>query len=178
MTKNKTMSVAEGLRELERIDELFDQRTMEIGKYCSKWKDAKDIITNQKDYVDEQAQSARDLITDYKNIKLAINQSNIDTTFEFNGVTYSVAEAILYKQGIKNLYTRLYNAFHDNTARRQISEQRTGGLTEEHLVKLDLVPQLYYDPKVIQKEKEDLLTLMSHLDSLIDKANHNTEITV
>jgi hypothetical protein len=175
---SEKMSIADALRELERIDELLDQRTHEIRKYCSKKSGAKDSIEGQENYVKERVQSADDLITRYRDIKLEINRANLDTPFLFNEETYTIATAILYKHSLKNMYTKLYNSFDDSSARREISEFRLSGLTDEQLVKLDLVPQLFYDPKAIQKKKEDLLTLMSHLDSLIDKANHNTEITV
>ncbi|KKN76629.1 hypothetical protein LCGC14_0368260 [marine sediment metagenome] len=110
---------------------------------------------------------------------------DLDTTFEFNGVTYSVAEAILYKQGIDKMHNNLYLSYTASNALRQIQEySRLIGVNtttvggEEMLDTLDLVPELYYDEKDIQQRREDLLELMSKINALIDKANHNTTILV
>ncbi len=179
------MSIAEGLQELKLVAQKLQQRRINISRYASKRRGAKDEIEKQKEFVKEQGQSARDLITKYKNIKLAIQRSNLDTTFEFNGVTYSVAEAILYKQGIDKMYNNLYLSYTATNALTQIQQySRLIGVNtatvggEEMLDTLDLVPELYYDEKDIQQKREDLLELLSKINALIDKANHNTTISV
>lgn len=178
MTDTKTVTVAEGLRELKLINDLLYQRSRNITRYCSKHKGSKDEIEKQQEYVEKQAQSAKDLITRYQDIKLAIMRVNLDTTFEFKGTTYSVAQAILYKQFLKDMYNNLYSSFSAQNAERQLSSIRMSGLSDEQLEKYELVPELYYDERAVQKDKEDLLTLMSYLDALIDKANHATSITI
>lgn len=178
--KNMTeiLTVAEGLRELKRIRDLLDQRYANISRYCSKHKGSKDEIDKQQEYVEKQTQSAKDLIVRYQNIKLAIAKVNLETTFDFQNVTYSVAQAILYKQFLKEMYSNLYNSFTSYNAERQLSSIRMSGLSDEQLEKYELIPELYYDERIVQKDKEDLLMLMSYLDALIDKANHATSITI
>ena len=179
------MSIAEGLQELKLVAQKLQQRRTNISRYGSKRRGTKDEVEKQKDFVKEQNQSALDLIKRYRDIKLAIAKSNIETTFEFNGITYSIAEAILYKQGIDRMYNNLYLSFTANNALQQIREHsRMIGVTtnvlgsEEMLETLDLIPELYYDEKDVQKNREDLLEFMSKINALIDKANHNTSITV
>ena len=173
------LTIADALNELKRIDKLLSQREENITRYCSKRRGSKDEIENQKDFVKNQRKSAEDLITRFRDIKIAIQISNLDTKFEFGGVTYSIAEALLIKQQLHQKYTNLYHSFNTQTGESQIMDyQRTLGhldtSNKEILDKLDLVPEVFYDEKVIMANKESLLELYSHLDSLIEKSNHHT----
>lgn len=175
------LSLADCLAELKRIDSILDKRFINIKKYSSKRRGSKDLIENQKDYVREQSQSARDLLTRYKNIKLAMQTANLVATFEYNGKTYSIAEAMLYKQYLHKKYARLYYSFSPDQANIQIDRFiRTlgGNITQEMAEKLDLVPEIFYNERHVEKESEDLLTLMSYIDKLIDKTNHSTYIEI
>jgi len=173
------LTIAEALRELKRIDSLFIQRCQNIKRYCSKKKNSPDEITNQKTYIKEQVQSANDLLTRYKNIKLEINKANLVASFPFKNKTYTIAEALLYKQYLKNKYDLLYDSFTTENANRQLSVIRMNvQLAPEELEAANLVPEVYYDEKKIQTLKEDLLELMSIMDALIDQTNHKTTIKI
>jgi len=175
------LTLADCLAELKRIDSLLSNRYRNIRKYSSKRRGGKDLIENQKDYVKEQSQSARDLIIRYSNIKLGMQRANLEATFDFNGVEYSIAKAMLYKQYLSRKYQELFASFTDKQGREQVAfHVRSMGaqLTPEMAEKLDHVPELLYDERAIQKEGEDLLTLMSYIDKLIDKTNHNTYIEI
>lgn len=175
------MSIAEALRELTRIDSLLPNRYANIARYCSKKRNSKDEVEKQAEYVKAQAQSARDLIARYAAIKLRIQSTNLTTSFEYNGKQYSIAEALLYKQGLASQLSRLYASFNTDNAEMQISQytRRLGNaLSAEDLEKIDMVPETYYDEKAIQKEKEDLVGFLAMIDALIDKSNHSTYITL
>jgi hypothetical protein len=175
------MTIAEGLKELKRIDSLLTQRFALIMRYCSKKKNSRDEIEKQQEYVKEQTQSAIDLLKRYSTIKLAIQQANLSASFTFGEKQYTLAEAILYKQYLYERYGLLWNSFTNNNAQMQLQYAQTrqyANLTPEQLEKIDMIPELYYDEKHVQQQKEELMALKLNMDSLIDKTNHATTIEV
>ena len=177
------LSVAEGMQELKRIDKLLNTKYGLIARYASKKKGDPDEVVNQKDYIKEQEQSARDLLERYKRIKLAIQLSNLTNTFEFNGKSYSIAEAILYKQYLQEKFSGLLNAFNDARAQLRLSEfgryiSAMKDQTAESLAQMNLVPELFYDAKKVQAERESLADFMAKMNVLIDKNNHTATIEV
>jgi len=183
MSAENTMTIADGLNELKRIEKVVLKKQATISRYCSKRKGEKDEVENQKKFVKETAQSARDLLTRHGTIKLAINKSNLETMVHFEGKDMSVAELILYKQKYHGLRVAYLNAFHANNGRNQVQNFATtlgmrGSMSEEQAIKFDLVPELYYDEKQLIKDKEEALNLYAYTDSLIEKSNHKTFIEV
>ena len=176
------MTIAEAMVELKLIVKKIETRTVNINKYSSKAKMIEDEIEDQEKHVKELLQSSEDLIKRYTNIKLAIQKSNLESTFEFQGKTYSVAEAILMKQGLLDLREKLWNSLSTSAGKAQINEYLRkfgmGTMSDEALEKIELVPFLFYDEKMKQKKLEELLELRSYLDRLIDKANHNKVINI
>jgi len=174
------MTVADALTELKRIDKAIQRRCQSIRRYCSKRKSSKDEIENQKAYVTAKIQSAEDLIRRYQDIKLTINESNLVTLITFRNRTFSVAEAILFKQWTHAQQTVLLSSFDTTTATTQIRDfQRTivqGAINPEAMEKLDLVPELLYNEKKIESLKEQNLDMYSYVDALIEKSNHHTFI--
>ena len=187
-------TVAEAMVELKLIMKKIETKMANIKRYSSKakmieeylsWLGLKSLELYQRspeEYVKEHLQSAEDLIQRYTKIKLAIQKSNLETSFEFQNKTYSVAEAILFKQGLLDLYEKLWDSLSDSTGKSQINEYLRkfgmGTMSEEALAKIELVPYLFYDEKMKEKKLEELLELRSYLDRLIDKSNHNTIINV
>lgn len=176
------ISVAEAMVELKLIVKKIETRMANIKKYSSKAKMVEDEIEEQEKHVKELLQSAEDLIERYTTIKLAIQKSNLESTFEFQGKTYSVAEAILLKQGLLDMHERLWRSLSDGTGKNQINDYLRkfgmGTMSEEALAKIELIPFLFYDEKMKDKKLEELLELRSYLDRLIDKSNHNTTINI
>jgi len=177
------ITIADALTELKRIKKLLVKRVQNITRYSSKRKGGKDEIENQKKFITSEYQSAKDLITRYKNIKLAINASNLDTMLTFEKKTFSVAEAILFKQQFHEMNNQILNSFSANTGLAQINAYTRmigglGALTQEQLEKIDMVPELLYDEAEILKSKEEQLNLYSFVDALIEKSNHNTNISI
>jgi len=178
-TKN-SMTVAEALTELKRIVKLSTKRNQNIRRYSSKKRGEMDEITDQKEWIEAQYQSAKDLIERWTKIKLALNDSNLQTIIEFEGEKFSVAEAILFKQQLYEMKNNLLNSFTPDTGLDQIRTHMSNigrlDLTEEEMRGANLVPELMYDEVNMIKAKEDLLNLYSFIDALIEKSNHNTYI--
>jgi hypothetical protein len=176
------ITIAEAMVELKLLNKKIENRMKQIKRYSSKAKMVEDEIENQEKYVKELLQSAEDLIQRYTLIKLAIQKSNLETTFEFQSKTYTIAEAILMKQGLLDLHEKLWDSLSASTGKIQINEylKKFGVVTmsEDALEKIDLVPFLFYDEKLKEKKLEDLLELRSYLDRLIDKSNHQTTINI
>lgn len=175
MSENKQLTIAEGLKELKLINEKVAVRRNHIRLYSSKMEGAPDAIEKQDAYMKERRQSAEDLLTRYSAIKMAMQKANLEASFEFKGKTYTLAEAILWKHVLKEQYEALYGSFTNMTARTQIQEERAAraNLPEADLIKLGLVPHLFYDEKEIQERKEEVLELTAYIDALIDKTNHS-----
>jgi len=175
MSEDRQLTIAEGLKELKLIDKKLRVRYDNIRQYSSKMKGAPDSIEKQDEYVKERRQSAEDLLKNYSAIKMAIQKANLEASFEFKGKTYTLAEAILWKHYLSEHYNALYGAFTAMTARGQIEGERAhrAGLSEDELVKIGMVPHLFYDEREIQERKEELLELTAYIDALIDKTNHS-----
>ena len=175
------ITIADALTELKRIKKLLVKRSQNIARYSSKRKGAQDEIENQKKFIAAEYQSSKDLITRYKNIKLGINASNLETMLTFEKKTFSVAEAILFKQQFHEMNGQILNSFTPNTGIQHINMYikmvgGLGGLTQEQMEKIDMVPELLYNEADILKSKEEQLNLYSFVDALIEKSNHNTNI--
>jgi hypothetical protein len=182
LSEQTKLTIAEGLQELKRISKLLDHRKAYITRYCSKKKGSRDEIDKQAEFVKAQFKSALDLLTRYRNIKTEIQKANLTASFTYNGKAYTLSEAILYKQFLKEQYESLYNCFNISNAQTQLGMFRnyvnTSALTPEQLDKIDMIPELYYDEKQILKLKEELIGLMTNMDALIDKTNHAIFIDV
>lgn len=184
------MTVAEGMQELKRISKLIRTRCNQISRYSSKKKGMPDEVANQKKYVDEQWQSARDLLARYSKIKLAIQSSNLIKGFTFEDRFYTIAEAILYKQYLASQLNMLLDSFNDYTAKSQLSKftdairvlsrnaNATNNNAQQVLNEASLVPELYYNPVEIQREREKLTDFLSKVNVLIDKSNHEAQIEI
>jgi len=125
--------------------------------------------------------AAFDLLKRYSIIKLAIQQSNLTSTFVYEDNAYSIAEAILLKQYLYDQYVEILQAHNANMADQQIMNLKRNvgvALTPEQMEALDLIPELYYDPIEIQKQYEHHIGLRTYINALIDKSNHNTIITL
>jgi len=176
------MTVAEALTELKRIAKLSARRNRNIARYSSKKKGDPDEVEGQKAWIAAQYQSAKDLIERWTKIKLAINDSNLETIIEFEGKKFSVAEAILFKQQLYEMKNNLLNSFTPKTGQDQIRTHLGAigrlDLTKEEMTAINMVPELMYNEAEMIKAKEDLLNLYSFIDALIEKSNHNTVITI
>ena len=182
MTETNEMTVAEAMEELKLINKKFLNNLELLKKYSSKAKKNEETIKDQEQYVRSLIQSSKDLVERYITIKLEIQKSNLNSTIVFKDKKYSVAEAILLKQGLIDWKERLWNSISENEAERQINRllEAMGRLTltEEALEKLDLIPHLFYDEKEKQEKLDELLELRSYIDRLIEKSNHQSSITI
>jgi hypothetical protein len=185
MTEEK-ISISEALAEIKRINKLLPSKYATIERYASKKQNSRDEIVGQKAYVAEQRQSVEDLLKRMKNIKLAIAKANLETFFDFKGKRYSIAEALLYKSkgfSLRGEYEKMWMSFNNTNGVRQLMEFRGSRALEqqfsaEELAKIDMIPELYYSPPEIQKQKDDLLEFMSMIDAIIDRCNHQTIIVL
>jgi len=178
------MSIAEGLNELKRINSTLELRYQNIRDYCSKRHNSKDKIEHQAEFVKSEEKSARDLLDRYTRIKMAINKSNLTTILQYKTYNLSVAEAILFKNYIAEQENKLLEQFTDRIAKQEIDDHRyalsvtSQKLDSAQLMALDLVPELYYEPKRILMEREKIIDFLGKVDFLIDASNHKTMITV
>jgi hypothetical protein len=180
----ETMTIADALSELKRIKKLIPKKYQHLRVYSSKRRGGKDLIDSQAKFVKSETKAALDLITRFKTIKRAINTSNLQTYITLDKESMTVGDAILYKQQYKEMYDMLWDSFTPDTGNQQIAQySRTigvspGGLSEEQLAALDLVPQLLYNAKNVIKQQEHHMKMYAEADKLIEKSNHVTTITI
>lgn len=175
------MTVQDGLSELKLINQKLERNMNILRKYSSKMAADPDAIDDQKGVVANASQSCRDLIKRYLAIKNAIAKSNLETSFEFGGESFTIAEALFYKQGLIDMEERYLGSLNEGTANTRIQvmqRQFSGVLDEEQLKNLKFTPQVFYDKKSKMDREEFLLEFRSMLDRLVDKSNHHTQINV
>ena len=187
MTLEK-MTVAEGLNEIKRVDNLLQKRVSNISLYSSKMRKEKDAIPGQQKYIDEQKQSAEDLLKRFVEVKTAIQRSNLETKIRYipesgNPIEMTVAEALTFKQesGTYEMERKLYQAFSGRTGQNQIqnylrARQGANQMEEEDLEKLDWVVYHFFDQKEVMQKLEDLDEFKIKLDVLIEASNHQAHI--
>lgn len=176
----RELTLAEGLKELKIKLNKADMLFFEIRKYSSKMKDAPDIREKQQEHVRQLRQAAEDTLRDINNLKMAIQTANLEATFEFNGKTWTLAEAIYWKQTLKKYYENLWDSFTTETADVQIrawKHAKAANLSQEDLATFNIVPHLFYNEDEIKEKKYELLALVEYIDALIDKVNHSTLIS-
>lgn len=193
MAEPVEMTIQDGLSELKLIAQKLNRNNKQLQQYSSKRKGEEDQIEDQKDYVKGLIQSQEDLLKKWTDIKTSIAKSNLVTSFEFEGRVYTIAEALLQKQGLLELRKQFLRCLTDETAQESISvysnqlgigshymagKQDESTFSEKQLDALKLTPKLFYSEKWKQDELDHLLELRSHLDRLIDKSNHQITITI
>lgn len=178
------MTIADGLTELKLVNEKLEKQYGEIVKYSSRNKLMTEEVPDQKKYLRELIQSSNDLIKRYTRIKLAIMRANLDTKIVFNDREFSIAEAILYKQGLIVKMQKIWESVSDQTAVSDLTKYRgfsginlDNSKTATVIETMELILR-YYDPKEKERELTKLLELRSYLDRLIEKANHQTLINI
>jgi hypothetical protein len=173
------LTIAEALNELKLLVKRFDERVRRIQRYSSKMAKNEDEIDGQQAWVDEQRQSANDILARYHAIKQAIQRSNLETVIEYGDKGMTIADALVFKQQTYEMQARLLAAFTPALGERQVQSflgRQTGAFTQEELTQLKLVPHLFYDEKEIHGAREGLIALHSNLDVLIEASNHRTVI--
>lgn len=176
------LTIQDGLSELKLINQKLERNNQLIRTYSSKKEGDPDQIENQKEYMKGLIQAGNDLLKRYLGIKIAIQKANLFASFEFEGTSYTLAEALVYKQGLLDMYEQLVNSLSSRTADESIRRSgitgNIGQLDEDQLKALKLVPKLFYSEEKKQAKLDELLELRAHLDRLIDKLNHQTILNI
>ena len=179
-------TVAEALNELKQIDNKLRERRETITKYASKRLGDPDRIDGQAAYVEGIIQSAKDLIAHATHIRMVIQRSNLETTFEYGGKTMSIAEALDFKQRsyerLLSVNASINSTVADGLIRRTEQALQRGvnlaALSEEQQRALQLLPHLFYDELEVAAERADLVELHSNVDVLIEASNHATKVDI
>ncbi len=180
MGEVQEMNIADGLKELKVLAKKMVVTAHNIRNYSSKKKGQPDLIEKQKEFVKSERQKYEDILRNWTAIKLAIQRANLDTYIEYKDIKMSLAEAIIWKQGRKDMERSLWDSFTSETADSQIGQAKMVadklGLTEAQMVEINMVPELYYDEREIQTKRETLLEFEGRIDALIDAANIRTAL--
>ena len=118
----REMTIAEGLTKLKIIKKQLDTLNRKFSKY-SAWNnkkkhplgDSKTSVANTLNQAQEEInkdyQSYMDLIEEYKQIKSAIDFTNLQVTITVAGKTMTLYDALTYLRHIKPLYDSLNKSF-------------------------------------------------------------------
>lgn len=134
-------------------------------------------------------QSLKDLLNNYIAIKTAIDMSNSATKITVAGKTYTITEALAYKNNIIPIKRNfLYNlkAQLDNTQRLYDIEYKTvQNLVEKNNMDADLIKELF--PKIldpnglgsyISTEEQGIEQFLEEIDNALVTSNVSTSIEV
>ncbi len=175
MTETEQMTIQDGLSELKLIQQKMNRNNAKLQMWSSKKKGNPDVVAEQRDKVKALMQSNKDHIKRYVKIKLAIHRANLTNSFEWDGVEYTLAEALIHKQGLFDIIEEYLNSINDRVAQQQIRDARNDFrelLTPEKFQQYDLVAQLFYSPELKEKQLDGLVELKANINRLIDKTNH------
>jgi hypothetical protein len=182
-TEVKTITIANGLKELKHIDRKIIKKINEIQNLSAgQSNNVPKFGDDQTDRVSRMIQSVNDLITRKMNLKLAISRANIDTTVSFRGRDYSLQEILFMREGgqrdsIVDLKRALFSALRtDATVERTVKSLNDKLAGDKDAKKIEVVR--YFDVDERDKNEEDFTLLLQELDYLIEQANFSTHIPI
>jgi len=183
VVEKRTLTVAEALKELKLIKTKIERNCTDLNKYSSRIAEMPELIEGQAAYVKNLRKSTEDLMSNFINIRCAIMTSNLETTVEVAGRTYTITELLFWKQktnqgGLRDHYEMFIQSFNDRTAETQKAEyRRYATKTEDGDVKQPTVI-LHYKEKELRELRDKHTEFLLKVDAAIDAANHSTTISV
>ena len=190
------MTIARGLTRLKTIKAQLANNNDTLAQSCvsskrkSQLADAKTSLdSNHKkaqESVSSALQSSLDLIKEYTAIKMAIAKSNQETKFEIAGQTMTVAEAILFRRDIRDVYSEMLSSINRSRAlvEREVDRRNDKIISDNKDLSPSDVQQMLEDVvQFVSPEKSESLrnfitVFMAEIDGTLNEINATTKITV
>ena len=126
------MMIIQGMKTLGIIEEKMQKNTNDIQRYASQVSTERPLFETeekQKKTIRELTQSNVDLMKRYLHIKTRVEYSNLMTTVEMGGQTYSISELLVIQRKLAIMMLGTYNALNDvegQSRMRHITQPQSG----------------------------------------------------
>ena len=135
----KGMMIIQGMKTLGIIEDKMNKNTRDIQRYASQVSTERPLFETedkQKKTIRELTQSNVDLTTRYLSLKTRVEYSNLMTTVEMGGQTYSISELLVIQRKLAVMMLGTYNALNDieGQGRLRVMSQPQSGETP-HVVR-------------------------------------------
>jgi hypothetical protein len=180
------MLIQQGLSELKLIKKRMEKILEELETYsawCSKKKHPWGIQGANQEYSVKQAekevqakiQAYHDLAARFFKIKAAIDRTNMQTKITVAGRTFTLHEALIYKNHLVGMNQKLVQACDTAIRKAEAEVERYNARKEKDSV--DSADLLYLFPKKeIEKVDQFNIEFMEQVDAALQIANATTEI--
>ncbi len=133
------MMIIQGMKTLGIIEDKMNKNTRDIQRYASQVSTERPLFETedkQKKTIRELTQSNVDLTTRYLSLKTRVEYSNLMTTVEMGGQTYSISELLVIQRKLAVMMLGTYNALNDieGQGRLRVMSQPQSGETP-HVVR-------------------------------------------
>jgi hypothetical protein len=128
----KAMMIIEGMKTLGIVEDKMEKNTKDIQRYASQVSTERPLFETeekQKKTIRELTQSNVDLMQRYLGLKTRVEYSNLMTTVEMGGNTYSISELLVIQRKLAAMMLGTYNALNDTEGQnrmRHISQPQSG----------------------------------------------------
>ncbi|RAL25604.1 hypothetical protein [Thermoflavimicrobium daqui] len=181
------MLIQQGLSELKLIKKRMDKIQSELAEY-SAWSSKKKhpwgikganqeySVKHAEKEVQAKIQAYHDLANRFFRIKTAIDRTNLETKITVAGRTFTLHEALIYKNHLIEMNQNLVFACDQAIRRAEAEVERFNSRKEKDLV--DSADLLYLFPKQeIEKVNDFNIEFMEKVDAALQIANATTEIS-
>jgi len=137
----RELMLVEGMKRLRVIEKRITNNSTNINSYASMVSTEKarfETEDKQKFEIKKLIQSNTDLLDEYLNIKKRIELTNLSTTVEMGGRTYTISDLLVIKRKLASMMITTYNSLNDSQGRQRLrgSYSETGTGQRPHVVRL------------------------------------------
>ena len=137
----KAMMVVEGMKRLRVIEKRMANNSANINNYASMVSTEKALFETedkQKFEIKKLIQSNVDLLDEYLNVKKRIELTNLSTTVEMGGRTYTISDLLVIKRKLASMMINTYNSLNDTQGRHRLrgSYPETSTGQRPHVIRL------------------------------------------
>lgn len=169
------MKIIEALKELKLIEKKIDKNIMEITQYASILNIERPIFESEADQrreIEIRIQSNRDLMNRYLWLKRCIEHTNLVSSIELDGVTYSLIDLLYIKRKMGGKMVSTYSALNTSAADNRIRSGRIAMPTDGRQVNTVML----YDEKKKNIGLSEWQNLVDKIDSRLEVLNATIDL--
>jgi hypothetical protein len=172
------MKIIELLRQKKIIKKRMDDNIRRIQQYSSMVSVEKaiyDTEQKQKEEVKKLIQSNVDLLKQIMKVQRQIEEMNLKTKIEIDGIYYTISDLLLLKRGMIQTMVRTYEALNDQEGKNRMMYYRSDGGGKTY----NSQPQLVrlYDEEVKNNGLNVWKYFEDNINSKLEIVNATTDVT-
>jgi len=164
----KDMMIIQGMKTLGIIEDKMKKNTGDIQRYASQVSTERPLFETedkQKKTIRQLTQANVDLMKRYLNLKTRVEFSNLMTSVEMGGVTYSISELLVIQRKLAIMMLATYDALNDSEgkSRLRMMTQPQSGETP-HVVR-------FYREEDKREQQDEWQDLINNITSRLEVIN-------